>query len=70
MNHVNPVSSCRCPHHKAGSVLIILFGLNFLLATLGYLDASIARLAWPTIIVLYGLVKFISGSCKCYERTA
>ncbi len=70
MNHVNPASSCRCMHHKIAPILIILFGLTFLLATLGYLDPAIARLAWPSLIVLYGLVKFVSGGCKCYERSA
>lgn len=70
MNHVNPAGACRCVHHKVVPILIILFGLSFLLGTLGYLDASFVRLAWPTLIILVGLVKLFSGSCKCYERAA
>ncbi|MDB5265619.1 MAG: hypothetical protein JWM39_332 [Parcubacteria group bacterium] len=47
----------------------MLFGLNFLLGTLGYLDVTIARFAWPIIIILIGLVQFCSGGCKCYARS-
>jgi predicted RND superfamily exporter protein len=70
MNHVTPASHCRCPHHKVVPVLIILFGLSFLLGTLGWLDASIIRFAWPTLIILIGVVKLFSGSCKCYMSNA
>lgn len=70
MNHMNPAGACRCVHHKVVPILIILFGLVFLLGTLGYLDANIARIAWPTIIILVGLVKLFSGSCKCYAQVA
>jgi len=70
MNHMSPASACRCIHHKVVPILIVLFGLCFLLGNLGYLTADIIRIAWPSLIILIGLVKFGSGSCKCYERSA
>ncbi|MDB5237169.1 MAG: hypothetical protein JWL88_271 [Parcubacteria group bacterium] len=70
MNHVNPVPGCRCMHHKIVPILIILFGLNFLLGTLGYLNITIARFGWPVIIMLIGLVQLFSGSCACCQKAA
>ena len=47
------------------ALLIILFGVSFLVANLGYLPAEVFRLAWPSIIIAIGLVKLFSGRCSC-----
>lgn len=69
MNHMNQMGHCRCVHHKVVPVLVILLGLTFLLGTLSYLPADIARLTWPTLIILIGIVKLCSGGCKCYMNS-
>ncbi|MDO8486117.1 MAG: hypothetical protein Q7S77_00220 [Candidatus Staskawiczbacteria bacterium] len=58
---------CKCPHHKVVPVLIILFGLTFLLEALGVLTAGFAGIVWPIIIIAGGLMKWMtkSGMCKC-----
>jgi hypothetical protein len=70
MNHMNSTSACSCVHHKIWPILIIIFGAIFLFGNLGYLSAEIIRIAWPSTIILIGLVKLGSGSCKCYEKGA
>lgn len=67
MNHMNSAAHCRCVHHKIVPLLIVLFGASFLLGNLGYLDGALIRIAWPTLIILIGLVKLGSGSCRCYQ---
>jgi len=60
-------TKCACPHHKAIPVLIILFGLTFLLEGMGVITPEFAMMAWPMIIIAGGLMKLINGSgmCKC-----
>lgn len=69
MNHLNPASSCRCIHHKVVPFLIIILGLELLLQTLGVLPPSMIGYVLPVILILIGLVKLKSGSCKCYEKS-
>ena len=58
---------CPCPHHKVMPVLIILFGLTFLLGALGILTSGFVGIAWPVIVIAGGLMKWMnkSGMCKC-----
>lgn len=58
-------SGCKCMHHKVVPVLIILFGLNFLLGGLGVLSANAVDIVWPVIVVLIGFMKLMKGACKC-----
>jgi hypothetical protein len=68
MNHMNTTSHCRCGHHKTLPVLIILFGLLFLLGHFGTFSANFVGLAWPILVILAGLAKWMGGSCKCYMQ--
>ncbi|MEO6536086.1 MAG: DUF5668 domain-containing protein [Candidatus Paceibacterota bacterium] len=70
MNHINTASSCRCGHHKIAPVLVILFGLLFLLEYFGTITASFTAMAWPILVIILGLVKLKSGSCKCYAQAS
>ena len=58
---------CKCPHHKVVPVLVILFGLTFLLGAWGTFTASTVNTIWPVLVILAGAMKLIdrSGMCKC-----
>lgn len=56
---------CKCMHHKAPSILVVLFGLLFLLKALGYVSMATVDIAWPILVLLLGLMKLTSGKCKC-----
>ncbi len=58
---------CKCPHHKAMPVLVILFGLTFLLEALGVVTSGFAMVVWPVLVIIAGLMKWTekSGMCKC-----
>ncbi len=58
---------CKCPHHKTIPVLVVLFGLNFLLANWGVINWDTANTIWPVLVILAGLMKIgeKSGMCKC-----
>lgn len=56
---------CRCPHHKMVPLLVVLFGLAFLLEALGTLSASFVNIAWPVLVILAGGMKLMKGMCKC-----
>jgi hypothetical protein len=59
---------CACPHHKIIPIVIILIGLVFLLEAMGVLGTVAANILWPLLIIVYGIVKWIGGSCKCYHK--
>jgi hypothetical protein len=59
---------CDCPHHKFMPVLIILFGLVFLLQALDVLNASTSSMLWPIIVIVAGFAKLKGGMCKCYHK--
>ncbi len=63
----NMQNMCKCPHHKIIPVLVVLFGLTFLLETLGVLTSDFVALAWPILVIAAGLMKLAdkSGMCKC-----
>lgn len=56
---------CKCPHHKMIPLFIILFGVDFLLGTLGVLNMYTVNIIWPILIILGGLMKMTKGMCKC-----
>ncbi|MBI2448236.1 hypothetical protein HYV44_01590 [Candidatus Microgenomates bacterium] len=57
--------SCNCVHHSFGPILVILFGLTFLLGTLGVLASELVAIVWPSIVILGGLGKLLDRKCKC-----
>lgn len=56
---------CGCPHHKVFPVLIVLFGLLFLLGQMNVVAEKTVSLGWPVLVILAGLFKFTKGMCKC-----
>lgn len=58
---------CKCPHHKVVPVLVVLFGVTFLLGAWGTLSWGTVNVVWPILVILAGLIKIgeKSGMCKC-----
>ena len=58
---------CKCPHHKVMPVLVILFGVTFLLGYWGTLSWGMVNTVWPILVILAGAMKLAdkSGMCKC-----
>jgi len=59
---------CKCPHHKLGPAIIILIGLTFLFYAIGWFGMALTAYLWPILLVIYGVVKWVGGSCSCYRR--
>ena len=60
------MSVCPCGHHKIMPLLIILFGIIFLLSSLSVMSMAMAYVLGSVIVILAGLAKLFGGSCKCY----
>ena len=58
---------CKCPHHKVIPVLVILFGLLFLLGALEIVTSGFVMLVWPILVIIAGFQKWAEKShmCKC-----
>ncbi|OGZ67632.1 MAG: hypothetical protein A3C58_00965 [Candidatus Staskawiczbacteria bacterium RIFCSPHIGHO2_02_FULL_34_10] len=58
---------CKCAHHKVMPVLVILFGLTFLLGAWGIFDKNSVNTIWPVLVIVAGFMKIgeKSGMCKC-----
>ena len=63
----NNAPKCGCVCHKAGGVLILLIGLDFLLGNLGVLSQRIVGIAWPVLVMIFGLKKLCK--CKCCPQS-
>jgi len=59
---------CPCMHHKIVPVLVVVFGLVFLLQALNVLSMSATAIIWPIIVILGGLAKMKGGMCDCYKK--
>lgn len=61
---------CSCPHHKITPVLVVLFGLIFLLEQWGVLSPNTVNTVWPIIVILSGLTLWgvRSGMCNCCDN--
>ena len=57
--------TCSCTHHKVIPVLVVLFGLTFLLGALNVFTPGFVAIVWPVIVIIGGLVKLTSKMCKC-----
>ena len=60
--------SCNCGHHKIVPILIIILGLEFLLAQINVLTWAFVNVTWPIVIIIVGVMKLMKGSCKCCGR--
>ncbi len=58
-------SACECGHHRTMPVIVILFGLTFLLKALGTLDAGTVDYIWPILVIIAGCMKWGGMKCKC-----
>lgn len=67
MMHNGMDGMCRCPHHKVKPVLVILFGVLFLLGSYGVVSEHTVEIGWPILVILAGLMKLFSGWCKCCD---
>ena len=65
MENTEGQKCCGCPHHKVVPVLVVLFGLTFLLGNLNVLTQQFVGIAWPIIVGIAGLTKLGGGKCKC-----
>ena len=55
--------TCGCMHHKVLPILVILLGLDFLLASLGVLTWGFVNVTWPILVIIAGFMKLMSCSC-------
>jgi len=46
-------------------VLVVLFGLLFLLGYFGVIGEQVVMVGWPILVILGGLTKLTQGVCKC-----
>jgi len=58
---------CKCPHHKAMPIMIIVFGVVFLLGNMGWISWEAVGWIWPILVIIVGIKKLAmkSGMCKC-----
>ncbi len=60
---------CKGQHHKAMPVLVILFGLTFLLGAMNILSPDTVMMIWPVLVIIAGVKKLMMGMgmgmCKC-----
>lgn len=60
--------TCGCGCHKVIPILVILFGLDFLLGMLGVLTPGVVNISWPIIIILAGGMMLFKKSCSCWAK--
>lgn len=65
MQNMGGKNMCKCPHHKVFPILIILFGLLFLLQAMNVLDTVFVMYAWPVLVIIAGVKKLFMNMCKC-----
>ncbi len=59
---------CNCPHHMMKGVLVILFGLTFLLGAFEVLSQHVVSIVWPILLMLAGVGSLTKGMCKCCDE--
>ena len=61
---------CPCPHHKMPGMLMVVFGLTFLMGSLNVLTQDAVTITWPVLVILAGLMKVMERKCKCCSQNA
>ena len=59
------MNMCKCPHHKMFPILVFVFGLLFFLNAINVVTTSALGTLWPIVVMIAGLMKLMSGKCKC-----
>jgi len=57
--------TCTCSHHMIKPVLLLIFGLDFLLGALGVITNSFVQISWPIIVILIAIAMMSGKKCKC-----
>jgi hypothetical protein len=48
--------------------MVILFAVDFLLATLGAYSWQTFNIIWPILLIIAAGTKMMGGSCKCCNK--
>ena len=54
---------CTCGHHKVIPILVVLFGLTFLLGDWNVFSVGTVNIIWPVLVILAGLSKMKHCGC-------
>jgi hypothetical protein len=65
-NNTNNNAPCKCGGKKMFSILVVLFGLTFLLQTLGVLTPYGVGIIWPILVIIAGVTKMCR--CGCHHK--
>ena len=57
-----------CPCQYMMGLLVVLFGLTFLLRELGVISNHFASITWPIIVIVAGLKALFGHMCKCCRK--
>ena len=58
-------NKCPCPHHKVVPLMVLLFGVAFLLQALNVMSMSTVAIIWPILVIIAGGTKLFSNKCTC-----
>ncbi len=56
---------CGCMHHSILPLIVVAFGLLFLLGKMGVFTQGFVDIGWPILVILGGAMKLMSKKCKC-----
>ena len=56
---------CKCPHHSMIPLLVVVFGLVFLLGQLNIFTPVAVNIMWPIVVIIAGLTKLMGKKCQC-----
>ena len=65
MNEKMNGNMCKCPHHSFFPLLVVAFGVVFLLGQWNILTMAAVNTLWPIIVVVAGLFKMMKRKCTC-----
>jgi len=57
--------TCNCSHHMIKPVLLLIFGLDFLLGAIGVFTNVFVQITWPIIVILIAVMMMTGKYCKC-----
>ncbi len=63
--HCSGKGKCNCPHHMIIPAMIILIGVVALLGAFNILTSMWVSVLWPIFVIVIGVTKIKSRSCKC-----